>query len=125
MPTSKDKETVGQLIRKEIDAGCERLDITHGAFAEKIGMHRVSLYNLLARPAGISLQSLVRMMEVLGLSRERRGFLAYKWCEDRIQSNHFVALLFPALKEAARRAALSPEEVGLMVLATFQRLHRD
>ena len=124
MPKTRSHETIGTLVKAAIDEGCQRLDITRGELAERIGMHRVSLYNTLARPGGISLQSLVRIMDELRLPPARQGQIVYKWSEDRMGSNPFAELLFPVLDEVRREARLSDEEVGRRILDVFRRMNK-
>lgn len=118
-------QTIGGLVKQAIDEGCERLEITRGELAERIGMHRVSLYNLLKKPGQISLQSLSRIMAELDLPAERRGFMVYKWCEDRAASNHFAELLLPVLDELRAEFGISAEDLGARILRTFERLRAE
>ena len=125
MATPSPKETIGTLVKDEIDAGCGRMDMTRGELAERVGMHRVSLYNLLKKPGQISLQSLDRIMEVLEVPADRQGFLVYKWCEDRAASNHFAELLMPVLDELCAEHGITTEDVGARILRTFERLRAE
>jgi plasmid maintenance system antidote protein VapI len=125
MAKARDATTIGSLVKEAIDEGCRRLKITRGELADRLGVHRVSLYNLLNRPGGISLETLDRLMGELDLSTEHRALLVYKWSEGRAQSNPLAALLFPVLRSIAKENGIEPQEVGARILATFRKLSRE
>lgn len=116
------RETLGTLVKKVIEEGCNRLDITRGELATRLHMHRVSLYNLLNRPGGISLEKLVELMDELDVDVERQHYLVWKWCEDRAVSNPYGELLFPIIKDICKGAGVTAPDFGARVLRRFKRL---
>lgn len=124
MPRSKDTRTVGSLVKEAIDEGCREQGITRGELAERLGLHRVSLYNLLKRPGGISLEVLIRLMHELDIEDIRQCFLVYKWCEDRSLSNPFAGLLFPVIQRIGSSNGVEPERIGREVLKVFREQQR-